>query len=87
MPGFYTRSNGDLAPIDEMPFPHLKAATDGLRRKGDSDRTEELANMDARLAVMRAEYIASLEAELPTADPERAVFIRSELARLAAAEV
>lgn len=56
----YTNSKGEAVAIANMPYPHLKAAADKLRRTLDAqpERAEELAAMDTQLAKLDAEYEA-----------------------------
>lgn len=57
MPGIYNGSKGPVA-IDNMLYTHLRNAAEKLRRMGDPSRVGELANMDARLADLEAQYRA-----------------------------
>lgn len=87
LPKHYIRSNGDLAVIAEMPFPHLKAAAEKLRREiggNPHPRADELEAMDQQLAKLQAEYKVQLEQERETADPARVAEIDEILAKIEA---
>lgn len=64
----YQSSKGPVL-ITAIAYPHLKNAAEKLRRDGDPKRADELAAMDARLAVLAAEHQSKGATEGAETDP------------------